>query len=223
MENKYTGVKHDRRYTGEHVEVTYNRKRCIHARECVKNLPAVFDTNRRPWILPEAGETEAIARVIELCPSGALHYFPKDGSPGEAIPGTNVVTLMENSYLQIRGLLRIAGSNVDIQTETRAALCRCGASNNKPFCDNSHREIKFRTPLAPLAPEDEGTETATGGELLITLTTNGPIELTGNFEIRTENGALVFRGSKEWLCRCGSSQNKPFCDNSHRRIGFIAP
>lgn len=223
MDKKYTGTDQDRRYRGEQVNVTYNLRRCIHARECVQNLPAVFNTARRPWILPDAGDAEALARVIHLCPSGALHYIPEDESLIEPIPDKNVVLLRENSYLEIRGNLKITSSNVDIPSETRVTICRCGASKNKPFCDNSHLDIEFQTPTPKILQEQINPDVAAGGELLIKLNPNGPIELSGNFEIRTEQGELVYRGSNEWLCRCGSSQNKPFCDSSHRRIGFVAP
>jgi len=223
MDEKYTGASQDRRYHGENIEVTYNRKRCIHARECVKNLPAVFNTARRPWILPEAGEPDATARVIWLCPSGALHYYPKEQALVEPTPSINSVVLLENSYLQIRGNLKIIASNVDIQAETRVALCRCGASQNKPFCDNSHREKDFQTPLPETTADQHAAAAADDGLLLIEISPNGPIELCGNFEVRTESGELVTRGTQEWLCRCGNSQNKPFCDNSHKRVGFVAP
>jgi CDGSH-type Zn-finger protein/uncharacterized Fe-S cluster protein YjdI len=223
MNKKYTGTDQDRRYRGDQIDVTYNLGRCIHARECVRNLPAVFDTARRPWILPDTGEVETLTRVIQMCPSGALHYLPKDGSAREPIPGVNTVVLRENSYLEIRGNLRISGSNVEIPSETRVTICRCGASKNKPFCDNSHLEIQFQAPPPHISLESGETDASEGGELLITLNSNGPIELSGNFEIRTDRGELVYRGTNEWLCRCGSSQNKPFCDSSHRRNGFVAP
>ncbi|MBX7252926.1 MAG: CDGSH iron-sulfur domain-containing protein [Candidatus Promineofilum sp.] len=46
----------------------------------------------------------------------------------------------------MRGSLRLVGLRDElIREDTRAALCRCGASGNKPFCDGSHRRIGFRT------------------------------------------------------------------------------
>jgi uncharacterized Fe-S cluster protein YjdI len=38
-----------KRYTGREIEVTYDPVRCLHAAECVRGLPSVFDTSRRPW------------------------------------------------------------------------------------------------------------------------------------------------------------------------------
>jgi uncharacterized Fe-S cluster protein YjdI len=47
-----------KRYEGEHIEVTYDAARCLHAAECVHGMPAVFDTAKRPWIAPDAGDAE---------------------------------------------------------------------------------------------------------------------------------------------------------------------
>jgi len=48
MSEKYTGMRDDRRYEGESVDVTYNTKRCIHAAYCANRLPEVFDPKKRP-------------------------------------------------------------------------------------------------------------------------------------------------------------------------------
>ena len=223
MTDKHTGKQQDRRYRGPDIDVTYNLGRCIHARECVKGLPAVFDTHKRPWIQPENASAERITEVVRRCPTGALHVIPKEGQPGESIPPTNTIYLEENSYLRLVGNLRLSGANVAIESETRAALCRCGASQNKPFCDDSHREIDFRTPPVAVDQEAEAPGPPAGGVLQITFHSNGPIEVTGSFEIRNQQGELVARGSNDWLCRCGGSNNKPFCDNTHKRNGFQAP
>ena len=72
-----------RHYTSEAIDVSYDARRCIHAAECIRGLPAVFDTDRRPWILPTGASADAIAAVIENCPSGALHYTRRDGGARE--------------------------------------------------------------------------------------------------------------------------------------------
>src|SRR5688500_3207046 len=64
-----------RRYTGLDVVVSYEAARCVHAAECLRTLPAVFDTGRRPWILPDAAGADAVAAAVERCPSGALHHL----------------------------------------------------------------------------------------------------------------------------------------------------
>lgn len=51
---------------------------------------------------------------------------------------------------------------------------------------------------------------------------NGPLEVTGNFTITGSDGAPIDVKSPVYLCRCGGSSNKPFCDGTHNRIGFNA-
>lgn len=61
-------------YYGKDIEVMFNSEVCIHSGICVKGLPGVFDLSKRPWVDPDADTTEAIARHIDTCPSGALTY-----------------------------------------------------------------------------------------------------------------------------------------------------
>ena len=49
---------------------------------------------------------------------------------------------------------------------------------------------------------------------------NGPLHLEGEVTIEDGNGEVIFRGEDAWLCRCGSSKTKPFCDGSHKIVGF---
>lgn len=68
-------------YEGEQIEVTYDTARCLHAAECVRGLPAVFDTTKRPWVNPDAVDGDQLAAVIRRCPTGALHYTLRSGEP----------------------------------------------------------------------------------------------------------------------------------------------
>ncbi|MBZ0296525.1 MAG: CDGSH iron-sulfur domain-containing protein [Anaerolineae bacterium] len=216
MTDLYTG--NDRRYTGNQVDITYNIKRCIHAEYCVKHLSDVFDKQKRPWINADGAPVEDVAAVIEQCPSGALHYDRKDGN-NEATPEQNTIIIRHNGPLEVRGDLTIHGTTVALEHETRVTLCRCGGSKNKPFCDNTHKEIGFeageREPI-------EGSAERSGGKLIITAETNGPLEFQGEVEILNESQETLFKGNNTALCRCGQSSNKPFCDSTHQRIGFKA-
>lgn len=128
-----------RHYTSEAIDITYDARRCIHAAECVRGLPEVFDTDRRPWILPSAASADAISAVIEKCPSGALHYTRRDGRPAESPPEQTTIAPVPGGPLYVRGLIQLRSADGRLLVEdTRAALCRCGQSENKPFCDNSH-------------------------------------------------------------------------------------
>ena len=120
-----------KRYLGEHIEVTYDAARCLHAAECVHGMPAVFDTAKRPWIAPDAGDAAQLAAVIRRCPTGALHYTLRPGEPEQPSIPTRV-RLPEDGPVLLEGDLDLDGKR-----ETRAAICRCGRSSNQPYCDRS--------------------------------------------------------------------------------------
>lgn len=89
-------------YNGKKIDVSFDAKRCIHAAECVKNLPKVFDTKRRPWINTSNADVDSIVRVVEMCPSGALEYDRKDGHSNEC-HNQNVISVGENNEIYIKG------------------------------------------------------------------------------------------------------------------------
>lgn len=133
-----------RYYAGQEIEISYDAGRCIHAAECLRGLPEVFDTARRPWIQPAGALPNEIAAVIDRCPSGALHYKRLDGGVAEEPDDPAAIVPTRNGPLYVRGLVQLLGADGTVLTEdTRMALCRCGASGNKPFCDNSHRKVGF--------------------------------------------------------------------------------
>jgi CDGSH-type Zn-finger protein len=115
----------------------------------------------------------------------------------------------------VRGDLRIDGR----APITRATLCRCGASKNKPFCDGSHHEVNFAASGEPPTTKPDMLE-ARDGALLIDPLTDGPLQMRGNLEITSGTGRVVARVVSARLCRCGASASKPFCDGSHARVGF---
>ena len=211
-----------REYQGNGIVVKWDAKRCIHAKECVKGLPAVFDENRRPWIEPADASPDELAEVIVRCPSGALHFAQSDSGLVESPPEVNIVLPVVDGPIYVHGDLKIATPDGETLRETRVALCRCGASDNKPFCDNSHLKINFQAPDRSAYPQDESTDVETGGTLEITPFPEGPNLLHGNFEIRSPDGRSRHHASKTALCRCGGSQNMPFCDGTHKTIGVSA-
>ena len=113
----------------------------------MRGLPAVFNPDARPWIQPENAPAEAVADVVRLCPTGALHYAltGADGeSGGEVGEDETHITPQPDGPLLVRGRLTIQPPTGDLK-ETRAALCRCGGSGNKPFCDGTHTKIGWRS------------------------------------------------------------------------------
>ena len=101
----------------------------------------------------------------------------------------------------------------------RATLCRCGASKNKPYCDGSHHTIGFTASGEPPTGKTDMLTTR-DGVLAIDPQTNGPLKVRGNLEILSGTGRAVARVTSAYLCRCGGSANKPFCDGTHAKIGF---
>jgi len=148
-----------RTYQGAHIEVSFDSTLCIHATECVRGLPAVFDRGRRPWVLPDNASGDDVGAVIRRCPTGALSYTRLDGQPDEQTATHTTVTPVENGPLAVRGNLVIRHEDGTVERLPRAALCRCGQSKNKPFCDGSHLKAGFRATGAP--PEEAVSDPAT--------------------------------------------------------------
>ncbi len=131
-----------KKYPAEGVTVYFDPARCIHAAECIRGLPEVFDRDRRPWILPTLGSPEAIAEVVRRCPSGALHAELKDGE-AESPASPTVIHPLRDGPLLVRGDVVLVTPTGPMR-ETRALLCRCGRSGNKPFCDGTHVRTGWR-------------------------------------------------------------------------------
>ena len=128
-------ISHARPYTAPGVRVFYDRGRCLHFAECVRGLPEVFDVGKRPWIQPGKASAEQVAEVVRRCPSGALHYRLEEG-PSEEPEQPTRVAFVVNGPINVRGDLSIdvpAGR----MREVRASLCRCGGTENEPFCDKA--------------------------------------------------------------------------------------
>jgi CDGSH-type Zn-finger protein len=209
-------VKH---YEGPDVDVTWDKRLCLHVGECTRADNNLCDISRQPWVKPDEADPDDIARTCERCPSGALAYKRKDGEQDESPIATNVVAVSSRGPLYITGQLDIDGAYDDAPgLKFRAALCRCGASKNKPFCDNTHEDIDFNERGA--VGDSPSDDSIPSGKLKIGFAEDGPILTRGPMVIRSSNGREAWKGTKAALCRCGASNNKPFCDGSHGEVGF---
>ena len=147
-------------YANGAIEVHWEPRFCIHTGNCVRYLGEVFDPSARPWIDVDAADPDAIARTVLTCPTGALHFRRLDGGATEEAATETTVEPRPNGPLFVRGRLKIVDhGGRTIREDTRLALCRCGASRNKPFCDGSHRRVGFTTAPATAEGADE-----TGGK-----------------------------------------------------------
>ncbi len=201
---------------GQKIVIHFVAERCIHSRHCVLDHPDVFVPNvQGEWIHPDAANAEALTALAHNCPSGAIRYERLDGGPEEQAPLVNTVHIRENGPLAVHAQLQIG----DGPQEFRATLCRCGHSQRKPYCDGSHAAAGFQATGEPTTAESMPLSSR-NGLLLIKPSPNGPLLLTGNVELVSGTGRTINRVNKTALCRCGHSQNKPYCDGSHNQAGF---
>ncbi len=207
------------KYPGAEIDVLWDERLCIHIGECGRAKNDLFVGGRQPWCQPDLVTVEEVIDVVERCPTGALTYEAKDGSITETADPKNTVVVNYNGPLVIRGDLEIEGVPEDMPSvKFRASLCRCGQSQNKPFCDNSHENANFKDYGAV---GEKGTELESqGGKLGIKPLQDGPLLLSGNVAVIASSGRLAWQGTNTALCRCGASQNKPFCDGAHVAAGF---
>jgi CDGSH-type Zn-finger protein/uncharacterized Fe-S cluster protein YjdI len=208
-------------YSGRELDVRWEARLCIHVGECTRAQSEVFVSGRRPWGDPDLATADQVAEIVHRCPTGALSYVRKDGRAPELPPDTNTIVVSNNGPLYVHGDLRIVGAPEDVPgLRTRAALCRCGRSKRKPFCDNSHERSPFRDRGAIGAVSGPARET--GGALEVEPLENGPFVVRGHVTLVTAYGRPAWHGEKATLCRCGHSGNKPFCDGTHAKIGFVS-
>ncbi|MEZ4301099.1 MAG: CDGSH iron-sulfur domain-containing protein [Polyangiaceae bacterium] len=202
-------------YRGQKVLIRFEGKKCIHARHCVLGRPDVFIPNAPgAWIQPDGASAEAVAHIANNCPSGAITYERLDGGEQESPPKVNTARIRENGPVALHAEMELGGEKM-----LRATLCRCGASANKPYCDGSHATAGFQATGEP-ASQDSQPLAARDGALKVTPLSNGPLMVEGNLELITGTGHTVTRTEKCFLCRCGASAKKPFCDGTHKKIGF---
>lgn len=133
-------------YRNEQIAVFWEPRLCIHSANCLVMDPRVFDATRRPWIDLAEANADEVADAVMTCPSGALHFQRFDGGEQEGSGGETRIYARRNGPLWVRGAVRVVDAEGTlIREDTRVALCRCGESGNKPFCDNTHKRIGFRT------------------------------------------------------------------------------
>ena len=142
-ERKRVGVA--REYRDGRISVYWAPEFCIHTARCINAQPQVFDPMRRPWVVLDDAGADAIAQAVRSCPTGALTYSRNDGGPEEVVPERLSVEPWPNGPLFLRGPVQVVDEHGSVVREaTRVALCRCGGSENKPYCDGTHRAIGFQ-------------------------------------------------------------------------------
>ncbi|WP_299368015.1 (4Fe-4S)-binding protein [Winogradskyella sp.] len=132
-------------YSNGEVTVVWEAEKCIHSAMCVNGLPNVFKPNEKPWINVDAASTDELINTIKKCPSGALSYYMNDGEDKTSEILETKVEVLENGPLLVYGTLKVTHKDGTEETKNRTtAFCRCGASQNKPYCDGAHVKQDFR-------------------------------------------------------------------------------
>jgi CDGSH-type Zn-finger protein/uncharacterized membrane protein YozB (DUF420 family) len=129
-------------YRGKRITVHDNRAVCSHSGICTDNLSAVFRLGAEPWIDAGGADAEVIGALVARCPSGALSYTI-DGQSPPAASGEPVITASKNGPYYVSGPVELSTGGAKPAVAGRYALCRCGASNNKPYCDGTHWAMGF--------------------------------------------------------------------------------
>ncbi len=136
------------RYTKDDLTIIWKPNQCSHSTICWKGLVEVFNPKTRPWVNIEGSSGENIIEQVKKCPSGALSYElanPKAGN--EEITASNEILnieILKNGPILIKTECTIKNSDGKEERKTGStALCRCGASSTKPYCDGTHNKIGF--------------------------------------------------------------------------------
>ena len=152
--------KFDKTYTKGEVTVFWKPDLCIYSAKCFHSLPEVFNPKIRPWIQLDNSSTDKIIGTVKNCPSGALSFKYNSESSNEAKTMEEPTTPIQETeqkpeasvriQVSLNGPLLVTGNAIIVNTdgtetikEGKFALCRCGQSTRKPFCDGTHKTITF--------------------------------------------------------------------------------
>jgi uncharacterized Fe-S cluster protein YjdI len=130
-------------YATDEIVVEWEPRLCYHSQNCVRSLPQVFDGSGRPWVKVDAATADEVEAAVERCPSGALRTR-RVGAPSPKPRQSPELRASANGPLLVSGGVRILDAEGAVLYEgEKAALCRCGGSSNKPFCDGTHEKLGF--------------------------------------------------------------------------------
>ena len=136
----------EKTYTNGQITVKWQPGKCIHSHKCFTDLPEVFDPQKRPWINMDGANSEGISAQVAKCPSGALSIVNK-GSDNiiDSAAAEFEIEILPNGPLLVKGPISLKMRDGSRKKEGNSiALCRCGNSGNKPYCDGTHRKINFK-------------------------------------------------------------------------------
>ena len=135
-----------KKYTNGEITVVWKPDLCIHATNCFSELPKVFIPYERPWIRMDGAGTDEIIDTVGHCPTEALTYYRNNEEPFKnGSKGNAEISILKNGPYLIKGYISLKDTDGnEIVTGKTTALCRCGNSKNRPFCDGSHTNADFK-------------------------------------------------------------------------------
>jgi CDGSH-type Zn-finger protein/truncated hemoglobin YjbI len=152
-------------YVGQQITILDNRGTCQHAGYCSDRLASVFRVGQEPFVAPSGGRMDEIIRAVRDCPSGALSYAIDGVEARDSVDrhGTRepAIEVTKDGPYRITGAVPLTDERGEAVARTTGAstehyaLCRCGHSQNKPFCSGMHWYVEFQDPLPD--PDHEPT------------------------------------------------------------------
>jgi len=135
----------------------------------------------------------------------------------------NSIMVRPDGPLICKGDVNISLLNADgdvILQDKEFALCRCGQSSNKPFCDGTHKKESIQQATQNFNDSNEEDISGIEEEMIISVKTNAMYSVKGAVVIFSRDGLSKTTRTKAALCRCGHSEHKPFCDGKHKLYDF---
>jgi len=131
-------------YTNDDITVVWQPSKCSHSAVCAQTLGEVFDPKARPWVNMQGSDSDSIVKTVNQCPSGALSIKGADKQTESESDSSVSIKVFEDGPMLVKGEVTLTMSDGVEKHVTNPALCRCGESANKPFCDGSHSKVKFK-------------------------------------------------------------------------------
>ncbi len=131
-------------YVGKRITIHDNRGICSHAGFCTDSLASVFRSEEDPWIDPDGAQMEKIIETVKKCPSGALSYTVEAVEYRDQDRDPTITVTKDGPYAVTGGIELLDQRRGHGASAEHCTLCRCGGSQNKPFCDGTHWSIEFK-------------------------------------------------------------------------------
>ena len=133
-------------YSNDEITVNWDSETCFHSEVCIKNLSGVFNLEQKPWINVNGANKEDVIKLIKSCPSGALSYNIANKEEKDINPANSVgIRVNLDGPIVVSGTFEFTDNEGNVsQVDKNTAFCRCGGSENKPFCDGTHKKIGFK-------------------------------------------------------------------------------